>query len=213
MSTAVLIWGALVAQVALGAGTGTGKAPVMPSEDMAQGDGIYGRMNGDFSGSLGASLESDLTAQSFRPALDAGLRYYQTVGVLLHYSQAVTTTDPLERRLAVDLALEPLFLFRWPRYAHSGRAFFDLFIDSIGLHVGAAFLEPRGGAFASAVRFNTGLGFGLPLTRRAPGPWLRARYDLELGGAQPSHLLLAQLEWQFFWESPWVKRSLDRVGP
>lgn len=209
MSTAVLIWGALVAQVALGAG-GT-KPPQMPSADNAPGDGIYGRLSGDFSGSLGASLESDISARSFRPGLDASVRYFQAVGLLLHYSQAVTTSDPLERRLTTSVVVEPFFLFRWPRYAHSGRAFFDLFVDSIGLHLGAAFLEPRGADFAT--RFNTGLGLGLPLTPRAPGPWLRVRYDLELGAPDPSHLILTQLEWQFFWESPWVKGSLDRAGP
>lgn len=213
MSTAVLIWGALIAQAALGATANRAAQASMPREDEATGDGIYGRLSGDFSGAMGLSLESDLTATSFRPALDASVRYYQTVGILLHYSQAVTSSDPLERRLTTDLTLEPLFLYRWPRYAHSGRAFLDLFVDSIGLHVGAAFLEPRGAGFGSDVRFNAGLGLGLPLTSRAPGPWIRVRYDLELGGPEPSHLILTQLEWQFFWESSNLRRSVDRAGP
>lgn len=209
MSTALVMWGALIAPFALGAPAELG----MPEADDAPGDGIYGRLDGDFSLSVGLGAEIDATRSAGRPSVGAALRYYQAIGVLLHYAQGVHEGDPLERRLVAGFLLEPLFLLRWPEFSHSGRAFPDLFFDSFGLHVGTALIEPRGGDFAQEVRLNVGAGLGIPLTCRAPGPFIRARYDLELLGAEPVHNVLLNLEWQFFWESPWLKRSLDRVGP
>lgn len=209
MITATIMWGALLAPISLGAPSEL----EVPEADAARGDGVYGRLDGDFSLSLGLGVEADATRSRARPSAGATLRYYQAIGILLHYSQGVPDGDPLERRLVAGFLLEPLFLLRWPEFRHSGRAFPDLFLDSFGLHVGTALLEPRGADFAKEVRLTVGAGFGIPLTGRAPGPFIRARYDLELLGVEPVHNFLINLEWQLFWESPWLKRSLDRVGP
>jgi hypothetical protein len=52
------------------------------------------------------------------------------------------------------------------------RARFDMMLDSIGLDLGAIFLQPRGGGFASRSGFVVGLGVEIPIFANASGPWI-----------------------------------------
>jgi len=183
----------------------TDPASALVTADDAPGDGIYGRFRGDFSLALGASAELDITRQAARPAIFTTLRFYQAVGLTLTGSQSVTSSDPLERRITASVIVEPLFLLRWSKYQHTGRALLDLTIDSLQIHAGVALLEPRGGNFASPTVANLGAGFGVPLQAKANGLWLRSRLDVELGAASPAVLCLVGLEWQFFFESGLVR--------
>jgi hypothetical protein len=203
----VLVWCVLLAigttKTAAARPLSSNDSRVLAPDD-APGDGIYGRFDGDFSFTVAAGGEIDITRQSARPALFTTLRFYQTVGLSLSASQAVTGSDPLERRVTLSFIVEPLFLVRWPKYQHTGHPFWDLTLDSLQLHVGAAFLEPRAGNFASPTVANMGAGLGFPLLAKADGLWLRTRLDVELGAAAPAVLGLLGLEWQFFVESPWL---------
>jgi hypothetical protein len=181
----------------------------VPPPDNARGDGAYHRFDGDFALGVAAHAELDISRSDVRPALLATLRFYQTLGIAAGLSQSLHATDPLERRLFVGATLEPLFLLRWPKYNHTGNAFWDLTVDSLGIHAGAAFHESRGGNFGSSAVANLGFGAGVPLTGSAKGLWARARMDVELGATSPAVLCLIGLEWQFFFESPWVRHSTD----
>jgi hypothetical protein len=188
---------------------GTSSDLFVPPPDSAPGDGVYGRLDGDLGLAIGALAEADFTRRVVRPGAVGTLRFYQTVGVYIGLSQSVEATDPLERRLVAGFVLEPLFILRWPEYRHSGRAFWDLTLDSIGLHGGVAIHEPRGGNFGSAVLANVGVGLGVPLTNRAEGLWLRTRLDVELGNPAPAFIGWVGLEWQFMFESQWMRHSTD----
>lgn len=171
-------------------------------EGGGHGDGVYGRFDGPFALALGASLEAAPTSGALRPGAAGALRFYQTAGIGVGYSQAVMTEDPLERSLGVSFLLEPLFLVRWSRDGQWGRAFWDLLVDSLSLSGGVLLAEPRGGTFGDAAAFRGGLGLGLPLLARASGPWLRLGGQLDVG-LEPDVVgtLQVRLEWQ------WVLRT------
>lgn len=171
-------------------------------EGGGRGDGVYGRLDGPFALALGASLEAAPASGALRPGAVGTLRFFQTAGLGLGYSQAVMTEDPLERSLGVSLLLEPLFLLRWSRDGQWGHAFWDLLVDSVSLSGGLLLAEPRDGTLGDAAAFRGGLGLGVPLLARASGPWLRVGGLLDVG-LEPEVVgtLQVRLEWQ------WVLRA------
>jgi hypothetical protein len=195
------------ALVASGSAPSLSPELLVPPPDEARGDAVYQRLDGDLALGLSPLVEFDPSRGHARPAFLATLRFYQTLGVVAGLSQAVDGEDPLERRILVGVTIEPLFLLRWTKYGHSGQAFWDLTLDSFGVHLGAAFDQPR----FEGVRplANLGGGFGLPLMGSAKGLWVRTRIDVELGESAPAVLCLAGLEWQFLFESPWTQHSSD----
>lgn len=171
-------------------------------EGSGRGDGVYGRFDGTFALGIGAGIEAAPSSSAVRPAAAGALRFYQSAGLLIGYTQAVMEEDPLERGLAASFLLEPLFLIRWSGDRQSGYAFWDLLLDSISVSGGLLLAESRGGSFGDTAAFRAGLGAGLPLMARASGPWLRFGGQMDAGlEANVVGTLWARLEWQ------WVLRS------
>ncbi len=172
-----------------------------------RGDGVYGRFDGDFAFSIGAGVELDFAGSGVapRPLILGSARFYQTAGIYAGLSQAVLDSDRLERVFSTGVLLEPLFLLRWSKNQQTGVAVADLAIDSLSIALGAYFSEPRGARLADASGLELGLGFGLPLLGKAPGPWLRTRGQMRLGQSEPAALLHFVLEWQGFLESDLVR--------
>lgn len=180
---------------------------VPPSGAPTEADGVYGRFDGDLELSLGAGAALDPDAT--RGALALGLHYFSVAGVTLTASDALGRSVAGDARvlgLAVDL--RPGFVPRWAQGMQRGPAFLDLFIDSISLSLGAWWAGLDGGALGERRGLEASLGFGLPLTGRAPGPWLEARGALRWPDAAvagptevvPGALLL--VSWHLFMVSP-----------
>lgn len=169
------------------------------------GDGVYGRFDGPFALGIGGGIEAAPSSSAVRPAVAGTLRFYQSVGLLIGYTQAVMEEDPLERALATSFLVEPLFLIRWSGDRQSGYAFWDLLLDSISASGGLLLAQSRGGSFGDAAAFRAGLGAGIPLLARASGPWLRFGAQMDAGlEANVVGTLSVRLEWQ------WVLRSRAR---
>ncbi|HEV8244190.1 MAG TPA: hypothetical protein VGP93_00340, partial [Polyangiaceae bacterium] len=112
------------------------------------------------------------------------------------------------RTLGFGADLRPLFVPRWSKNMEQGPAFLDLSLDSLSLSLGAFFAEPAGQDFADQRGFAASLGFGLPLTALAPGPWLEFRAGLlwpDRGDTRA--LALALLSWHFVASTPFNQRE------
>jgi hypothetical protein len=169
---------------------GETKSDLSRVEDPApqtQGDGVYGRLNGDLSLQIGAGLEADFRSPSFRPLVVGDLTIYQTAGLYGSFRQAVQASDPTERLLSAGLVVSPLFLLRWSRGLEGNAPVLDLTLDSLGVTAGAVTTAPAGGALFNDVDAELGLQLGVPVMGRANGLWLRTRAQIitgpELGGA------------------------------
>lgn len=139
-------------------------------------DGVYGRLDGNLAvaGSAGAELESGQARGSLR----LSLHYLWTAGLYGRYSDAFGQGgERAERVASLGVDLRPLFLPRFALDLEQGPAWVDLTLDSLSLTAGAYFAEPRGRDFGAERGFETGLGFGLPLSGAARGPWLEARAE------------------------------------
>jgi hypothetical protein len=135
-------------------------------------DPSYGRVDGDLT--LVVGLGAVAAARGVRPEGELRVRYLETAGVFAAYEDGATfgTGAEPQRVLAAGLELRPLFLYRWLQGHEIRRARLDLTIDSIGLELGAAFWQPRGGGFASQPGIQAGLGVEMPIFEQAAGPWV-----------------------------------------
>ena len=138
----------------------------------ADDDPSHGRLEGDLAVVAGAGVAA--VSGGARAAAEVRLRYLETAGVFATYEDGPLTGSGPEpiRVLATGLELRPLFLFRWLKGLETSRARIDLAVDSMGLELGAVFLQPSGGAFASIPGLEVGLGVELPILSRASGPWI-----------------------------------------
>jgi hypothetical protein len=161
-------------------------------DSTAQGDGIYGRLAGDFDVSLRLGGEYE---RSVAPAFGASLFYYWTLGIFVDH---VLDTAKSTQRTAVGVELRPLFLPRWDADLQQGPAFLDLTLDSLALGVGAQLPHespPDPGPQVS-------LGVGLPLLARASGPWLELKGVYRFP-SEPANgaALFAFLSWHALFDS------------
>lgn len=142
----------------------------------ANGDGAYGRLDGDLSfvGGVGGAV----VAHGGRPMLtgDLRLRYLESAGASFSYEEADALGRPaageLRRSLLAGVELRPLFPVRFLKAKQTGRAFFDLMLDSFALDVGS-FWAVREGHSTARPGLYAGLALEAPLAARASGPWLR----------------------------------------
>lgn len=166
------------------------------------GDGVYGRFDGDvdLGLSLGAELESDVQ----RLLIAASAHYFWTAGIYGTYREAVgdeRDEQPTPTLLSVGVDIRPLFVPRWSFDWQTGPATLDLMLDSISASAGAYFAPGDEGAGRRG--FETSFGAGVPLTGSAGGPWLSARYDVrfpEAGEANTSVWLM--LSWHVLVSTP-----------
>jgi hypothetical protein len=158
----------------------------------SQGDGVYGRLSGDFDLSLrlGGEYENGLA-----PAFGGSLFYFWTLGI---FADHVLDTAKGTQRTAIGAELRPLFLPRWDADREQGPAFLDLTLDSLALGVGVHL--PHEGAAKPGPQLS--LGLGLPLLARASGPWLEFRGVYRFPGTpENGAALLAFLSWHLLFDS------------
>jgi hypothetical protein len=140
-----------------------------------EGDGTYGRFDGDLDLGFGLGTLVDVDHGEAGIAARASAHWFYMAGGYLSYADGLGGgLDPL-RRIGLGIDFRPLFLPRWTQDWERGPAILDLTLDSLSLGLGASFDQPNGGSFGDRYAFEASLGFGVPLTGRAPGPWLEAR--------------------------------------
>lgn len=149
-------------------------------------DTAHGRIDGDVSASL--ALGATFGPRAPRAAFDLRLRYLWTAGVFATYEDGPllgTSSEP-RRAFAAGIELRPLFLAKWLQGKETGNPYLDLTIDSLGLELGAVFLQPIGTSFGSKPGLQAGLGLQVPIFPNATGPVIGLH-----GGARWSNALLA----------------------
>ncbi|MBX3188197.1 MAG: hypothetical protein KF819_14340 [Labilithrix sp.] len=170
-------------------------------------DPSYGRIDGDLS--VGAGAGATFGPRGPRAALDLRLRYLWTAGVFVTYEDGPLLGGDAEpkRALASGIEIRPLFLARWLTGRETGKPYLDLTLDSIGLELGAVFMQPEGARFGARPGLQAGLGIQLPVLPRATGPviglhggarWSDAALAGHpvLGAADRSMYLLVTVAWQ-----------------
>jgi hypothetical protein len=134
-------------------------------------DTTYGRVDGDLGVAFGAGATFGPSAP--RAALDLRFRYLDTAGLFVSYEDGLSATSSDPRRVvAAGFELRPLFLARWLSGRELSVAHLDLFIDSLGLEIGAFFEQPTAAAFSDSPGLQASLGLELPILPRASGPWI-----------------------------------------
>jgi len=125
-------------------------------------DGAHGRVDGDMAVEIGAG--GDFGPRAPRAVGDLRFRYLSMAGLFGTYEW--------DRALATGIELRPLFLAKWFTGRYSGNAYLDLALDSIGLEIGAAFLQPGGRRLEGKPGLQAGLGFEIPFFPNATGPFV-----------------------------------------
>ncbi|MBX3232692.1 MAG: hypothetical protein KIT84_44050 [Labilithrix sp.] len=174
----------------------------------AEVDSAHGRIEGD----LGVAVAAGITAGPRAPRAtgDLRLRYLSTAGVFGTYEEGFASSEP-RRAIATGVELRPLFLARWVTGHELGSPRADLFIDSLALELGAAFVQPDGARFRPALQ--AGLGLELPFFDRAEGlfaglhvgaRWSDAALAGNAGGGPSDRALFASLTlgWQELFAGP-----------
>ncbi len=129
-------------------------------------DGIYGRLDADsfLSASLvgGASWNSSNAIAVGVGSAEVRIRYLDSVGALI---APIASSDGRDPALDLGLGFEvrPAFLPRFFLNRQSGRAYWDLFVDSIGIEMGAVFGPFGHRTTRSGAAFFVGAGFDLPI--------------------------------------------------
>lgn len=147
-------------------------------------DTTWGRIEGDLTVIFG--LGTSIGPRAPSGAVDARLRYLDTAGVFVTYAEGFGGDAQPARSLALGVEMRPLFLGRWLRGLEFGVAHLDLLVDSLGLELGAALLQPLGAEFGDRAALQVGLGLEAPILPNATGPWIGLH-----GGARLSDVGLA----------------------
>jgi len=164
-------------------------------------DGVYNRFDGDLE--LGLGLGAELgSAGHAAPAIRGSAHYFSIAGVYLE--GRVPTSDESARSLfGLGVDLRPLFVPRWAKGFETGPSSADLTLDSLSLSLGAFWSERPAHALNAARGLEAGLGFGVPLSASASGPWLEARGVLRYpDGAGREEALFVALSWHGFVLTP-----------
>lgn len=177
-----------------------------------EGDGVYGRFDGDLDLGLGAGVE--VGEDAGRGAARLSLAYFSTLALALSYADSLGDDGaPIERIASAELEVRPTFIARWSKNMQQGPAWIDLMLDSFALGVGAFAAEAPGRSFGALRGLELSGGFGVPLTGTAAGPWIEGRGLLRWPdpGRGPSEraesALLATLSWHTTVLSPSAARG------
>ena len=143
-----------------------------PADAAEEPDTAYGRIDGDVDVSTAAG--ASFGPRGPRAALDLRLRYLWTAGLFATYEDGSLLGSRAEpqRVLATGLELRPLFLAKWLQGKEFGNAHLDLTLDSLGLELGAVYVQPLGEGFASPPGLQAGIGFQVPILPSARGPFV-----------------------------------------
>ena len=143
----------------------------------SEGDGVYGRLDGDLD--LSAALGVGYAVQAPILVARASAIYAVTAGAYVGYTEAFGQEGALvDRSIAAGVTLRPLFWGRFANALQKGPARLDLLADSLAFEVGAFWAAPRGRGFESAPGLEIAAGLGLPILAQASGPWIELRAAL-----------------------------------
>lgn len=166
-----------------------------------RGDGVYGRLDGDLA--LSADALADFSSDSgISPAARLAAHYFWMAGV--YVAAAGPGTRDLDYRLSTGVEIRPTFLPRFGLDLQRGPSWLDLWIDSIGVGLGAYWEQPGGGHGTLQRGFEASLGFGVPLQGRDAGAWFVSRGALRLPDEPRAAQFAVQvgLSWHWPWLSP-----------
>jgi hypothetical protein len=178
---------------------------VNPERERRDGDGAYGRFDGDLDLGLGAGGAAYFVTEDRAFTLRGTGHWYSTAGLYLSYAESLGDAG-LERRAGFGIELEPLFLLRWSQALEQGPALLDLTLDSLSLGVGYTLAQAEGRGFGSTRGVELSLGFGVPLFAEAGGPWLEARGGWFLPASAREASVTVFLSWHFHLLSPVVRQ-------
>jgi hypothetical protein len=135
-------------------------------------DGSHGRVDGDLA--IEAGIGASFGPRSPRGAADVRFRYLSMIGAFVTYEDGPLLGSRAEpkRALATGLELRPLFLAKWFTGRYSGNPYLDLTIDSLGLELGAVFMQPNGARFGAKPGLQAGIAFEVPVFPSATGPFI-----------------------------------------
>ncbi|WP_437802216.1 hypothetical protein [Sorangium sp. So ce693] len=151
----------------------------------AEGDGAYGRLDGDLDlrAGAGASFADGGPALCARGAAV----YLSTAGLYAHYTDALGADGaPVARSIAGGVFIQPLFLARYASDLERSAPWLDLFIDSVALGVGSFWEAPPGAGLAAEPGLELSLSLDVPLLGDATGPFLGVRGALRFRGPELS---------------------------
>jgi hypothetical protein len=141
-------------------------------EGRSSNDGVYDRLDGDVTFTLGLGAE---VGNGTRGALVARALYYHSGGLVVGYADELFADSALERVVFVGGEVRPLFMPRWALDLEGRQPLLDLTLDSLSLGAGAYFGETEGESIGERPGFEATVGFGVPLFASAKGPWLEFR--------------------------------------
>lgn len=135
-------------------------------------DASHGRLVGDVG--IAGAVGMTVGARGPRASADLRLRYLSSAGIFAMYEDGGILASAAEprRNLAFGIEVRPLFLARWATGRELGRAYLDLLIDSLAIEIGPVFAQPEGARFGARPGLQMGLGFELPFSTVASGPFL-----------------------------------------
>lgn len=160
----------------------------------AQGDGVYGRFDGDVD--VGVGLGARVGAPGVGPNLRLSSHFLSTVGLVVDVTWPLAYASRWTLSPSIDL--KPLFLPRWALNLQQGPAFWDLVLDSISVSGGPVF-EPLD---TGSVGFGFEVGFAIPLNTYARGFWIHVRGASRWVSDAPPLGGVVTLAWHTAWLSP-----------
>jgi hypothetical protein len=193
------------AEPAFGRKTAADVRGLDPDGNPHDGDGAYGRFDGDLD--LGVGVGPNVALANGDLALGGrfSAHWFTIAGIYLYYAESLDDAASVRRRFAAGLDLRPLFLLRWPKGLETGPAILDLTIDSLSLGLGLATSTPSDAAAKTRGGFELSLGFGVPLSGWQAGPWLEFRAGFVLPKReQGDATALALFSWHFALGTPFV---------
>lgn len=135
-------------------------------------DGAYGRIDGD----MAAQIDAGAGVIGNRAVVLATgtMRYLQTAGLYTTFAHQLTephhVRDEAPWSWSAGVELRPLFMPRFLSNMQSETPVLDLFVDSFSMRFGL--VASHLGPMAQHPGFEAAIAIGLPLTKRANGPWL-----------------------------------------
>jgi hypothetical protein len=211
MTPAVLVLFALTQEPktgapAFGRKTTSDVSGLDPDGNRHEVDGAYGRFDGDLELGLGVGPNVAFANGDFALGGRISAHWFSVAGLYLYYAESIGEDVVLRRRFAAGLDFKPLFLLRWAKGLEAGPAFLDLTIDSLSLGLGVLTSAPSDPLASQRAGFEVSFGFGLPLSGRAPGPWLEFRTGFLLPKNEPGDAsALALFSWHFMLGTPLVE--------
>jgi hypothetical protein len=176
-----------------------------PDSQRHRGDGAYGRFDGDLDVGLGVGPHLALSNGDLAFGGRVSAHWFTIAGLYLYYAESLSDDTVLRRRFAGGLDFKPLFLLRWSQGLEMGPAFLDLTLDSLSLGLGLLTSTPNDPLASQRSGFEVSLGFGVPLTGLAPGPWLEFRGGFVLPKSEPGDAsAIALFSWHFALGTPLV---------